>query len=62
MPYTVLFETEMENEKIIPCRAMAFVKHTINDFGGKFLGEGPIRTVLGENDSNNLLNFQRAID
>ena len=35
MPYTVLFETEMENETIVPCRAMAFVKHTINDFGGK---------------------------
>ena len=36
IPYTVLFETEMENEKIIPCRAMAFVKHTINQFGGTF--------------------------
>ena len=36
IPYTVLFETEMENEKNIPCRAMAFVKHTINQFGGRF--------------------------
>lgn len=35
IPYTIMFETETENETIIPCRAMAFVKHTFNDLGGK---------------------------